>query len=200
MNIAVLISNAYGYASIVCWVVVLMPQIHLNYKRKSCDGVSLTFYLMWSLGDLLNLAGALLENLILTAILLPLYYILTDGIVLSQFYLYRGNHPRVHDEESALLPASDSEIHSHNHQQLASKKMFIFRTRSLLILACLILLAITFAAHFCSANPEWLAHLDLRKVIAQICGYISAAVYLGAYFPQLLRKLPGSLVPLAQSG
>ncbi|KAJ2515101.1 putative vacuolar membrane transporter for cationic amino acids, partial [Coemansia sp. RSA 2049] len=52
MSISVIISNVLGYASIACWIVVLAPQIHLNHKRKSCDGVSLAFYLMWSLGDL----------------------------------------------------------------------------------------------------------------------------------------------------
>ncbi|KAJ1665082.1 putative vacuolar membrane transporter for cationic amino acids [Coemansia sp. RSA 1646] len=155
MELAVFISNAFGYASIVCWIVVLAPQIHLNYKRKSCDGVSFAFYLMWSLGDLFNLVGAMMEGLIFTAILLPLYYIFTDGIVLWQFYLYRtSHHPCAHDEERSPL----------------------------------LLDSTTAAAHYFSTNPEWLAHLPIRKLFAQLCGYISAAVYLSAYVPQLLRN------------
>ncbi|KAJ1786033.1 hypothetical protein LPJ59_006013, partial [Coemansia sp. RSA 2399] len=118
MNLAVLISNAFGYASIVCWIVVLAPQIYLNYKRKSCDGVSLAFYLMWSLGDVFNLAGATMEGLIFTAILLPLYYIFTDCIVLWQFYIYRNNHVCAHDEErSPLFDSSNSRQQQQQQQQ-----------------------------------------------------------------------------------
>ncbi|KAJ2834539.1 putative vacuolar membrane transporter for cationic amino acids [Coemansia furcata] len=92
METHALISSLFGYMSIACWIVVLVPQIRLNYRRKSCDGVSLAFYLMWSLGDVFNLAGALMGGLIFTAVLLPVYYLITDCVVLSQFYFYRNNH------------------------------------------------------------------------------------------------------------
>ncbi|KAJ2582200.1 putative vacuolar membrane transporter for cationic amino acids, partial [Coemansia sp. RSA 1836] len=99
MGTHVLVSSLFGYASIACWVVVLVPQIRLNYRRKSCEGVSLAFYLMWSLGDIFNLAGALMGGLIFTAVLLPVYYIATDCIVLWQFYIYRNSHEISNDND-----------------------------------------------------------------------------------------------------
>ncbi|ORX74552.1 PQ-loop-domain-containing protein [Linderina pennispora] len=121
-GIGQIVSSVFGYVSIACWFVVLMPQIHLNYKRKSCEGVSLAFYLMWSLGDALNLLGACLENMIPTAIILPLYYILTDTVVLTQFYMYYGNRPVGSDaEQQALLDEETcqdmpAESHSKSHK------------------------------------------------------------------------------------
>ncbi|KAJ1723504.1 hypothetical protein LPJ53_002161 [Coemansia erecta] len=204
LGVNVLVSGIFGYVSIVCWIVVLMPQIHLNYKRKSCDGVSLAFYVMWSLGDLFNLAGALMENLIFTAILLPLYYILTDCVVLSQFYIYRNNHycsdghlEEGHvDEERALLSnqhssgacngdgRSEAGRDGHEH----GRKTAFASTNSILISLALCLLAITFAVHYYHANIDWFKHIGMRQAIAQIFGYLSAAVYLGAYIPQLVRN------------
>ncbi|KAJ1894623.1 putative vacuolar membrane transporter for cationic amino acids [Kickxella alabastrina] len=204
---SIFISSFFGYTSILCWVVVLFPQIHLNYKRKSCDGISLTFYLMWSLGDLLNLVGAVMENLIITAVLLPLYYILTDGIIIWQFYSYRSNHPRPDseldseaDEESWLI------LHpSPNQSNCDNNEHAIFSTiccpHSALIGAGL-LLAGGFALYYCSAylvRPkahsflyacaiDWFAHVNLRREVGQLCGYISAVVYLGAYIPQLVKN------------
>ncbi|KAJ2330479.1 hypothetical protein GGI00_003683 [Coemansia sp. RSA 2681] len=35
---------------------------------------------------------------------------------------------------------------------------------------------------------EWLEHVNLRHIAAQFCGYMSAAVYLGAYIPQLVQN------------
>ncbi|KAJ1827451.1 putative vacuolar membrane transporter for cationic amino acids [Coemansia sp. RSA 2599] len=217
VGINVLISNFFGYLSIACWIVVLVPQILLNHKRKSCDGVSLAFYLMWSLGDLFNLAGALMEGLILTAILLPLYYILTDCIVLLQFYIYRNNHicscndpGRAADEESALIATHHSPGHacsvedesrcensncrcrlhdrpqedSRDGDQLVSSRS----ARRALICVALALLLTTFVVHYYHVNKHWFDHIDKRRAAAQLLGYMSAAVYLGAYIPQLVRN------------
>ncbi|KAJ1893487.1 putative vacuolar membrane transporter for cationic amino acids [Kickxella alabastrina] len=190
---SIFISSFFGYTSILCWVVVLFPQIHLNYKRKSCDGISLTFYLMWSFGDLLNLVGAVMGNLIITAVLLPLYYILTDGIIIWQFYSYRNNHPRLDgeldgeaDEESWLIlhPSPDQSNCDNNEHAIFST---ICCPHSALIGAGL-LLAGGFALYYCSAYLDWFAHVDLRWAVGQLCGYISAVVYLGAYIPQLVKN------------
>ncbi|KAJ1648263.1 hypothetical protein LPJ64_000419 [Coemansia asiatica] len=219
IGINVLVSNFFGYLSIACWIVVLFPQIMLNHKRKSCDGVSLAFYLMWSLGDLFNLAGALMEGLILTAILLPLYYILTDCVVLLQFYIYRNNHvcscdvsshvsSHVADEESALVAAHHPQNHAcsvedeehrcddtscqcqlHNCHQVRSDQPANGRsTRYTLVFMALVLVIATFVVHYYHANRDWFDHIDKRRAIAQLLGYMSAAVYLGAYIPQLVRN------------
>ncbi|KAJ1814646.1 putative vacuolar membrane transporter for cationic amino acids [Coemansia sp. RSA 2675] len=181
-----LISSFFGYMSIACWVVVLVPQIYLNYRRKSCDGVSLAFYLMWSLGDLFNLAGALLGGLIFTATLLPAYYLVTDCIVLSQFYIYRhaNSTEDTYTESSALLAHTAEPPHE---ERLVPKRICL-RPRFIIVALSLVLLVATFTAHYLSTGPEWLNHVNLRHVAAQFCGYASATVYLSAYVPQLVEN------------
>ncbi|KAJ2304923.1 putative vacuolar membrane transporter for cationic amino acids [Coemansia sp. RSA 2706] len=164
MFVSVVASNVFGYVSLACWVFVLVPQVYLNHKRKSCAGVSLAFYLLWALGDLLNLAGALLENLLFTAILLPAYYIFTDAIVLSQFYYYRKSAGDGSGERLPLVGAA------------AEKRPGRLATWHVLaggLAAAVLVLA------------AWLAP---RSVVAQVCGYASAAVYLGAYVPQIVHN------------
>ncbi|KAJ2845780.1 putative vacuolar membrane transporter for cationic amino acids [Coemansia brasiliensis] len=177
MNETTLVSAFFGYVSIACWIFVLVPQIHLNYKRKSCEGVSLVFYALWSLGDVFNLTGALLENLLFTAILLPLYYIFTDIIVLSQFYIYR-NRPFPSDgsilSESSALLERDSEKPKWSFKRLLGW---------LCVLVFMFICVVQFQLY-----PERMLKVSIREILAQLCGYLSAAVYLGAYIPQIAHN------------
>ncbi|KAI9476809.1 putative vacuolar membrane transporter for cationic amino acids [Coemansia sp. RSA 989] len=177
MSESTLVSSAFGYVSIACWIVVLVPQIHLNYKRKSCEGVSLVFYALWSLGDVFNLSGALLENLLFTAILLPLYYIFTDIIVLSQFYIYRN---RSYPTDGSILSESSALLETESEKPKWSFKQ-------LLGWLCTLALALICMMQF-QLYPERMLKMSLRETLAQLCGYLSAAVYLGAYLPQIAHN------------
>ncbi|KAJ2160420.1 putative vacuolar membrane transporter for cationic amino acids [Coemansia sp. RSA 552] len=183
MDPAALVSGFFGYVSIALWVVVLVPQIRLNYQRKSCHGVSLAFYALWTLGDLLNLVGASMESLIPTAILLPLYYIVTDAIVLAQFYIYRNRQPLGCEESGENRPLLDD-----CRPDDTEKPSAWLSWRKAIGIALLLALAGAAAAACLLPCPEWVAQVNPRKAIAQICGYSSAAVYLGAYVPQLLHN------------
>jgi hypothetical protein len=44
-----------------------------NYTRKSGEGLSLVFVIIWLLGDILNLVGGIMAGLIPTVILLAIY-------------------------------------------------------------------------------------------------------------------------------
>ena len=41
------ISGILGSISIACWVVVFSPQIIENYSKKSADGLSIEFVIIW---------------------------------------------------------------------------------------------------------------------------------------------------------
>ncbi|KAJ2354738.1 putative vacuolar membrane transporter for cationic amino acids [Coemansia sp. RSA 2618] len=172
---ASVISGFFGYVSLACWIFVLVPQIRLNYTRKSCEGVSLAFYALWSLGDLFNLLGAVLDNLLFTAILLPIYYILTDSIVLTQFYTYRRRCPT--DEECTecqpLLSSADE-------KPTRWPRRIAVAGGVVLVLLCVVPVL--------GLEPEWVVQMGVRRFFAQLCGYLSAAVYLGAYIPQIVQN------------
>lgn len=54
-------------------IVVYSPQLYENYVAQSGEGLSLLFVIIWILGDLTNLVGAVLAGLLPTVIILGLY-------------------------------------------------------------------------------------------------------------------------------
>ncbi|TFL05151.1 PQ loop repeat-domain-containing protein [Pterulicium gracile] len=83
------LTSILGWVSIACWVVVYSPQIYENYSLKSGEGLSVAFVIVWLIGDLCNLVGAVLADLLSTVIILAVYYSLCDIILLCQMYYYR---------------------------------------------------------------------------------------------------------------
>jgi hypothetical protein len=53
--------------------VVYAPQIVENYQLKSGEALSVAFVVIWLIGDLSNLVGAVLARLLPTVIVLALY-------------------------------------------------------------------------------------------------------------------------------
>ncbi|KAJ1955592.1 putative vacuolar membrane transporter for cationic amino acids [Linderina pennispora] len=84
-----MLSDMFGYISFVCWLLVLLPQLYLNYKRKSSEGLSLGFIMMWLAGDFCDWFGAYVGRLLLPAILIALYFVFTDVVLLGQMFCYR---------------------------------------------------------------------------------------------------------------
>lgn len=76
--------------SIACWVVVFSPQIIENFQRSSTEGLSLTFIIIWLLGDVFNILGAVFQGVIPTMTILAVYYTLADIVLLAQCFYYRG--------------------------------------------------------------------------------------------------------------
>ncbi|MCJ1290642.1 hypothetical protein MMC34_002184 [Xylographa carneopallida] len=84
------ISGIAGSISIACWIVVFSPQIIENFRRGSADGLSLIFIVVWLLGDVFNILGAVLQGVLPTMTILAVYYTLADIVLLGQCFYYRG--------------------------------------------------------------------------------------------------------------
>ncbi|KUI65144.1 putative vacuolar amino acid transporter YPQ3 [Cytospora mali] len=84
------ISGICGSISIACWVVVFSPQIIENFRRRAADGLSLHFVIIWLLGDVFNILGAVLQGVLPTMIILAIYYTIADVVLLGQCFYYRG--------------------------------------------------------------------------------------------------------------
>lgn len=84
------ISGILGSISIACWVVVFSPQIIENYSKKSADGLSIEFIVIWlgkcywwsmfwflkanafvTAGDFFNMAGGVLQGIMPTMVCTP---------------------------------------------------------------------------------------------------------------------------------
>ncbi|EEQ44625.1 hypothetical protein MEQ_03011 [Candida albicans P87] len=88
------VSGITGSISIACWIIVFAPQIYENFKRKSSEGLSLTFIVLWLAGDVFNVLGAVLQGVLPTMIILAVYYTLADIVLLWQCLAYGdGKNP-----------------------------------------------------------------------------------------------------------
>ncbi|KAI0405405.1 PQ loop repeat-domain-containing protein [Xylaria palmicola] len=84
------ISGICGSISIATWVVVFSPQIIENFRRSSADGLSVQFIIIWLLGDVFNILGAVLQGVLPTMLILAIYHTLADVVLLGQCFYYKG--------------------------------------------------------------------------------------------------------------
>ncbi|KAF3770171.1 hypothetical protein M406DRAFT_59256 [Cryphonectria parasitica EP155] len=110
------ISGICGSISIACWVVVFSPQIIENFRRSSADGLSLQFIIVWLLGDVFNILGAVLQGVLPTMIILAIYYTIADIVLLGQCFYYRGFTWK---DEVVAPPAQRKRTRSHGNGQAA---------------------------------------------------------------------------------
>jgi len=173
-----------GYASIACWFVVLLPQLWTIYKTKSSDSVSITFVCLWLAGDLLNLAGSVLQHLLFTMIILAVYYCVSDLILFYQVIHYR-NHSSPTEQTPLLVDAPSSQRNSY----LST----ILKVLGLSVIAC------AFGAVLCyfisdvirPAGNDHSTHGKIHETIEflwlpQTLGWGSAFLYLGSRIPQII--------------
>ncbi|KAJ2609271.1 hypothetical protein H4S08_004121 [Coemansia sp. RSA 1365] len=120
-----LLSDVIGYVSLVCWVVVMFPQIYLNYQRKSGEGVSLTMMIAWVVGDILNITGALMQSMVMSTILIGTYYLFVDLTILAQTIYYRlayNAHRTISKDSSLGNPTSSSHVAPDNEGEHGFKQ------------------------------------------------------------------------------
>lgn len=71
-------------------MVVFSPQIIENFQRGSANGLSLQFIIVWLLGDIFNILGAVMQGVLPTMLILAIYYTIADIVLLGQMFYYRG--------------------------------------------------------------------------------------------------------------
>ncbi|KAH8729690.1 PQ loop repeat-domain-containing protein [Ilyonectria robusta] len=97
------LSGIFGSISLTAWICLLLPQLAANYKAQSADGLSMAFLIVWLIGDMSNLIGALFTRLAPTAVALASYFCIADMILISQTIYYRtvsARRAREHNEQS----------------------------------------------------------------------------------------------------
>ncbi|KAF9267354.1 PQ-loop-domain-containing protein [Marasmius fiardii PR-910] len=187
------LSSIFGWVSIACWVVVYTPQIYENYVLQSGEGLSVLFVLIWLAGDLFNVLGAIIANLLPTMVILGLYYTVCDVILLGQIYYYRWKRAKLphlfsqerQEERVPLLPGD------RNDDGGDGVKMVLLRYTGALVFV----FATGTIAWWLSSSvgyPEEHSLSDrttLRTWTIQILGWSSAILFLGARIPQILKNL-----------
>lgn len=120
------VSGITGSISIACWIIVFAPQIYQNFVRKSAEGLSLLFVVLWLLGDIFNVIGAIKQGVLPTMIILAIYYTLADIVLLWQCLYYGHGTKQVdpihlspanplNSEIEPLMESVLSNEHHHHH-------------------------------------------------------------------------------------
>ena len=81
-------SGVLGSVSLACWIFLLVPQLIENYRNQSAEAISLAFVIVWFLGDIANLLGAVGASLVPTIIAIGVYFCISDGLLIGQVLYY----------------------------------------------------------------------------------------------------------------
>lgn len=81
-------SWAFGMLSLATFLLVFLPQIQLNYKRQSVDGLSVGLLAFWTLGDVSGLLGVVWTNQLAPQFAVAVYFLATDLIIVLQWWDY----------------------------------------------------------------------------------------------------------------
>jgi len=110
------LSGIFGSISLATWIFLLLPQLWLNYKTRSADGISLAFLGVWLVGDVTNLAGAVWAGLVPTVIALAIYFCFADFVLIGQCLYYNHINAKIAARQ-ALNPPLESEAESSDPTQ-----------------------------------------------------------------------------------
>lgn len=222
------LSGIFGSISIACWVIVFVPQIYENFYRKSAEGLSLLFVVLWLAGDVFNLLGAMMQHLLFTMIILAAYYTVADIILWGQCLWYDNEkkvdpihlspaNPMnenvlqdVFNERQPLLNNTNGQantllnvdedsrtqaidtliqIEEEQDELIPKNSLYNFFIVICVVLAGFISWYITYCNKMSNGIPEK-SPVDETpvevNVLAQLFGYLSAALYLGSRIPQIL--------------
>ncbi|KAI8882756.1 PQ-loop-domain-containing protein [Backusella circina FSU 941] len=176
-----------GYLSVVCWLIVFTPQFIENYKRKSGESLSMTFLVIWLAGDIFNLLGVVMQNLLVTMFVLALYYTVSDICLIWQIFHYRHKQVlfRTQSETDPLLYRKKmKKVHSSSQ----NKKWFDLFCGSVIILTTGLSCYFYYqAGHQPDQSP--LPEEEIQfNTISQVMGWSSALLYVGSRIPQLLKN------------
>ncbi|CAO1617831.1 unnamed protein product [Parajaminaea phylloscopi] len=194
-------SSVVGWISIACWVIVYTPQLKENYDRKSGDGLSLAFVVIWLAGDALNLVGAWRQELLGTMIILAGYYTLCDIALIAQYYYYRKWHAYYHSAVTAEGQTSNVRTATETTPLVGTAKSSQENSRSQLqrevikyLIAAGLVITTGVAAWAVQSHLEGDEGQAKRpegpgwKWDAQIFGWLSAILYLVSRVPQIFKN------------
>nr|POE63724.1 putative vacuolar amino acid transporter ypq3 [Quercus suber] len=124
------LSGIFGSISLAAWNFLLVPQLIENYTQGSADGISLTFLLIWFVGDVTNLVGAIWAGLVPTVVALAIYFCFADTVLISQVVYYKymvGKRPgkgELDETNGHIIPAGEETplLNGDNATQAQTKK------------------------------------------------------------------------------
>lgn len=194
---AQIVSGITGSISLACWIIVFAPQIYENFRRKSSEGLSLMFVVLWLAGDVFNVLGAVLQGVLPTMVVLAVYYTLADIVLLVQCLMYGdgqqldlvhlspANPMNQNVLETALLREPDVEP-APGPGLFGPVKAFFYKLFMVLLVFGAGLLSWYFSYLKDAGKPHKPPADMVYDPLAQSFGWLCAVLYLGLRVPQIL--------------
>ncbi|KAI9243320.1 PQ loop repeat-domain-containing protein [Helicostylum pulchrum] len=150
-------------------------QLKENYKRQNGDGLSLTFLIIWLAGDLFNLAGIIMEKLMVTMFLLALWYTMADICLIWQVIYYKQT---VTPNEPEMISLAMETVVERPKESVLWINIIGFIT----------LISTTLISVYAYTVVPNDARDDSIRLMPQIMGWSSAILYVGSRLPQIIKN------------
>ncbi|XP_019647090.1 PREDICTED: lysosomal amino acid transporter 1 homolog isoform X3 [Branchiostoma belcheri] len=177
-----------GLVSILCWIVVSLPQLYKGWKNGNADtALSLPFLLLWLFGDTANLVGCVLTGQLPIQLYTAIYYVFMDCLMITQwFYCLLKNRRRNRSLRLTVPGGDDVSING-------------------AVLSCCLLLSlnglvfsmspwqrdVSMATVKHSSGRSLLSHPifpDVESDVGYAIGIVSSVLYLGSRMPQIYKN------------
>ncbi|ODV79221.1 PQ-loop-domain-containing protein [Suhomyces tanzawaensis NRRL Y-17324] len=202
------VSGITGSISLACWIIVFAPQIYENFRRKSSEGLSLSFIILWLAGDVFNVLGLIMQGVLPTMIVLAVYYTLADIVLLWQCLAYGHGEKAdyIHlspanpmNEDvlvTVLSPEQDGSSTTHELElQDSPQDSSLSTLQAALVKTLMVALVISaglvgwYIQYLNDSKHPGKVHQPQDLVydpLAQAFGWLCAVLYLGSRVPQIL--------------
>lgn len=193
---AQVVSGITGSISLACWIIVFAPQIYENFRRKSSEGLSLMFIILWLAGDVFNVLGSILQGVLPTMIILAIYYTLADVVLLWQCLVYGDGenadlihlspaNPMNEDVLETVLSRPQDDPETLRESATLSPLMSALYKFLMVFLVISAGLAGWYISYIRDEPADDTPDL-VYDPLAQFFGWLCAALYLGSRVPQIL--------------
>lgn len=163
------IGFGFGLSSTFIWMWAQIPQIYMNFKYKSAEGISLGFLCLLVIGDFSNFLGIVLTHGLATQYFTSAWFLLSDFFVSVQYVYYTFIRPRCLRKKNNLA-----------NFQIDEKDNFLLPAIPLLV-----------AASQSISNPIQKAPSDPYEpplLYGTILGWVSAICYISSRMPQIIKN------------
>lgn len=183
-------STIAGYLSIGCWLIVFTPQLWENYTRKNGDGLSMTFLVIWLLGDVFNMIGVVMQDLLFTMLLLAVWYTLADIGLIWQVLHYEAARERTKNSNDSN--ETDPLLHGRRNSTSSKRKHDpIIPVLTLIISTISLVGSIAYYSYnhlYLDDNSHSGRQERQMQLVPQIMGWTSAVLYVASRIPQIVKN------------
>ena len=197
-------SDYFGFLSICCWILCIVPQFVINCKNKQRTKLSPYLFIQWFLGDSLNLIGSFLTGQLLFQQISAIFYVVMDILNIFQYW-YFSRALSISDEDDASEESEEFIVDPEDPETVQRLSISVrpyssyFRIPNLLLITSLLLTPseglleipyplIDWSSSRWSSSHSLIEGSHSYQIVGLVCGICAGFLYIGSRIIQL-RKI-----------